>query len=72
MADKCSACGGGKWLRGSFWHGPHLICGPCFIVWYEYMDTADDGREPELVGKRSLELKAAGKFPWTGEYASQG
>lgn len=64
----CSACGGAEHLRaGSMWH-PAPICKPCFIVWYD-PDEAIDVTDPTAVGLLSLKLKAAGKYPWTGEYA---
>lgn len=60
----CSACGGTEQLRnGSHWHGTP-ICTPCFIVWYDYMPSADDATDPVKVGAVSLKLKAEGKFPW--------
>lgn len=69
MSDepKCSACGGTKWLRHSMWHGEHWICRPCFMVWYD-PDEDIDCTDPQQVGALSLKLKAAGKFPWVGEY----
>jgi hypothetical protein len=67
MSDepKCTACGGTKFLRGSPWHGEHLICGPCFMVWYD-PDEDIDQTDPKAVGALSLKLKAAGRWPWTG------
>lgn len=66
--ETCSACGGAKHLRGSMWHGPHKICEPCFIVWYD-PDEAIDVTSSAEVGALSLKLKAAGRHPWTGKYA---
>lgn len=69
MNGVCSACGGEKFLRPSSpWHAPHLICNPCFMVWYD-PDEAIDVTNPREVGKLSLRLKAAGQFPWVGEFA---
>ena len=62
---KCSACGGTDFLRpGSMWTGKHIICSPCFMVFYDSGET-----NPVKVGIESMELKAAGKFPWVGKYA---
>lgn len=64
----CSACGGDKHLRPySPWHSVP-ICKPCFMVWYD-PDEVIDPTNPKEVGKLSLKLKAAGKFPWVGEFA---
>lgn len=65
---KCSACGGLKFLRQSLWHGPHYICRPCFFIWYDPPEAIDQ-TDAEQVGALSLKLKAAGKYPWTGECA---
>ena len=67
--EKCASCGGTKWLRTSMWHEPSLICRPCFMVWYD-PDEAIDCADPAVVGALSLKLKAAGKYPWVGEYAT--
>jgi hypothetical protein len=65
---KCSACGGTEFLRGPGIHGDRPICAPCFMVWYD-PDEEIDSTNPAEVGALSLKLKAAGRFPWTGEYA---
>jgi hypothetical protein len=39
------------------------------MVWYDPPGSDIDVTDPEVVGKRSLELKAEGKWPWTGEFA---
>ena len=63
---KCSACGGTKFLKPhSWWTGQHVICHPCFMVFYESGET-----NPAKVGLESMELQAAGEFPWIGKYAS--
>lgn len=64
---KCSACGETRWLRKSMWHDTP-ICEPCFMVWYD-PDKSIDQTDPQAVGALSMELKAAGKFPWVGKYA---
>lgn len=62
---QCSCCHGTEFLRGSPWHGEHVICSPCLMIWY------DEGLTNSVeIGKRSLELKAAGQFPWTGRFAA--
>lgn len=72
MADApvCSACGGEKFLRPSSpWHAPHLICKPCFMVWYDPPGVDPiDVTKPDEVGRLSLEMKAKGEWPWVGEY----
>lgn len=50
------------------WHEPHLICKPCFTIWYD-PPFEIDVTSPEAVGALSLKLKAEGKYPWVGEYA---
>jgi hypothetical protein len=65
---RCSACGGTKHLRESLFHGANLICSPCFMVWYD-PDEIIDQRDPAQVGRLSLKLKAARRFPWNGKYA---
>lgn len=72
MSEKpnCSACGGSEHMGISFWHGGKLpICGPFFMVWYD-PDEAIDQTDLKAVGALSLKLKAQGKFPWVGEFAS--
>lgn len=69
--EKCSACGGDEHLRSSWWHGETSICMPCFLVWYDPPGTEPlDITDPKQVGALSLEMKAAGKWPWTGKYAA--
>jgi hypothetical protein len=38
------------------------------MVWYD-PDEPIDVTDPKQVGALSLKLKAAGTFPWTGEFA---
>ena len=68
VTPTCSACGGTEHLRFSQFHGDHQICRPCFMVWYD-PDENIDNTDPKQVGALSLKLKAAGKFPWSGQYA---
>lgn len=72
MSDlKCSACGGTEHLRGSMWHGDQPICRPCFMVWYDPPGKGPfDHTDPAAVGALSLEMKAQGKWPWVGKYAT--
>jgi hypothetical protein len=67
--NTCSACGGTQWLRHSPWHNAHWICSPCFVVWYD-PDEDIDTTDPSEVGKLSLKLKKAGKFPWNQPWRS--
>lgn len=70
MSDepRCSACGGTRFLRHSPWHGDQPICSPCMIIWYD-PPMELDRTDPEAIGELSRRLKAAKKWPWTGEYA---
>lgn len=62
----CSACGGSEHLRPySPWHRLP-ICRPCFMVWYDALESIDV-TDPKAVGALSLKLKAAGKWPWNKE-----
>ena len=64
----CSACGGSEYLRPySPWHRTP-ICKPCFIIWYDPPENIDS-TNPKEVGELSRKLKAAGKWPWTKDYA---
>lgn len=60
---QCSACGGFEHLCCSVWHGPHYICAPCFMIWYDPPEDVDQ-TNPAQIGALSLKLKAAGKYPW--------
>lgn len=62
----CSACGGSEQLRSSFYHHPHLICRPCFKVWYDPPEECDV-TDPQQVGALSLKLKERGEWPWKAE-----
>lgn len=64
----CSACGGTDKLRPhSPWHGPHVICNYCFMVWFD--DAITDAAE---LGRESLRRKAAGEFPYKSALAALG
>ena len=56
---ECSACGRTEDLRHSPFHGEHIICRPCFMIWYDYGVT-----DPNELGKLSHKLEREGKFPF--------
>lgn len=68
MSETCSACGGETFLSRSPWHGEAPICRPCMMIWYD-PPAEIDRTDPGAIGELSRTLKAAGKWPWVGEFA---